>query len=130
MVHRQTGAQQAEHHGDKAPGHEARGADIKLLGIRIGELRKEDALRAFHQLAVDDFAPAQCGCPERQIEDMVQTKRAEHAQDKTVQKRAEITRRVHQPAQPKYHFLEMRPHNRHQRANHNRRQRANNRHKA
>ncbi|MPN53995.1 hypothetical protein SDC9_201664 [bioreactor metagenome] len=65
MVHRKTCAKQAKHHGDKAPGHKARGARIELLRIRIGKLREENTLRAFNQLAVDDFTPAKrCG-PER-----------------------------------------------------------------
>ena len=49
MVHRQAGAQQAKHHRNKAPGHEARRALIEVLGVRVRELSEEDPLRAVQQ---------------------------------------------------------------------------------
>ena len=71
MVHCQTCAKQAKHHGDKAPRHKASGTRVELLRIRIGKLGKENPLRTFNQLAVDDFTAAQRRRPERQIKDMV-----------------------------------------------------------
>lgn len=49
VVHRKAGAQQAKHHGNKAPGHEARRALIEMLRVRVGELGEEDPLRALNQ---------------------------------------------------------------------------------
>ena len=100
------------------------------MGIRIGKLGKEDPLRAFDQMTVNDLAAAQRRRPERQIENMVQTERAEHPQDKTVQQRAEITRRIHQTAEAEDQFLKVRPYDRHRRADDDGCQRADNRYKA
>lgn len=47
VVHRQTRAEQTKHHGNKAPGHEARRALIEMLHVRIGKLG-EDPLRALN----------------------------------------------------------------------------------
>ncbi len=52
MVHCQTCAKQAKHHGDKAPGHKASGTRVELLRIRIGKLGKENPLRTFNQLVL------------------------------------------------------------------------------
>lgn len=48
VVHRKAGAEQTKHHGNKAPGHEARRALIEMLRVRVGELGEEDPLRALN----------------------------------------------------------------------------------
>ena len=120
----------AEHHGDKAAGHETCRADVELLRIRVGQLGEENALCAFHQLSVDHFAAAERGGPERQIEDVMQAERPEHAQYEAVDKGAEIAAGVHHPAHAEDQPLERRPHHRHQGADRHRRQRADDRYKA
>ena len=49
VVHRKAGAEQTKHHGNKAPGHEARRALIEMLRVRVGELGEEDPLRALNR---------------------------------------------------------------------------------
>lgn len=81
-------------------------------------------------MTVNDFTATKRGGPERKIKDVVQTKRAKHAQDKTVQQGAQIAGGVHQTAEAKDQLLEVRPDNGHERPDEYRRQRADNRNKA
>ncbi len=87
-----------------------------MLRVRVGELGEEDPLRALNQVTVNNFTAAKRGGPERKIENVVQTKRAKHAQDEAVQQRPQIAGGIHQPAEAKDQLLEMRPDHGHQRA--------------
>ena len=87
-----------------------------MLRVRVGELGEEDPLRALNQVTVNNFTAAKRGGPERKIEDVVQTKRAKHAQDEAVQQSPQIAGGIHQPAEAKDQLLKMRPDHGHQRA--------------
>ena len=113
MIHGQAGTQKSKHHGDEAAGHKSGNADVILRRIRVTKLGKENPLRAFHQLTLNDFRAAQSCGPEGKVEDMMQTERAKHTQHKTINQSADIARGFHQTAHAENQLLEMRPNHKH-----------------
>lgn len=116
MIYGKASPQKAEHHSNETAGHKAGNTDIILRSIGIAQLGEKDPLRTFNQLSFDDFRTAQSRCPKRQIENMMQTERAKHTQDKAINQSADVSRRLHKSANAEYELLKMRPDKEHRHA--------------